>query len=86
MYSFSQKIMATDLGGEVVILDLDSGEYYGLNETAYEIWQSIANGEDINKSVEKIALNKGTSLEELKIDFEYFLSELLTLGFIVKSD
>ena len=33
--------VASDLGGEIVILDLESGTYYGLNEVGKAIWDLV---------------------------------------------
>lgn len=37
----SEKQIACDMGGELVILDLDSGTYYGLDEIGAAIWNAI---------------------------------------------
>jgi len=37
----SEKQIACDMGGEVVILDLDSGTYYGLDQIGAAIWNAI---------------------------------------------
>jgi hypothetical protein len=34
--------LSTSLGGEAVVLDLDSGTYYGLNETGARIWHLLS--------------------------------------------
>lgn len=34
--------LSTSLGGEAVVLDLDSGTYYGLNETGAHIWHLLS--------------------------------------------
>ena len=33
--------VTADLGGEIIILDLGSGEYFGLNEVGSKIWELI---------------------------------------------
>jgi Coenzyme PQQ synthesis protein D (PqqD) len=37
----SREQVASDLGGEVVILNLASGQYYGLNPVGTRIWELI---------------------------------------------
>ncbi|MCM8812185.1 MAG: PqqD family protein [Candidatus Omnitrophica bacterium] len=39
-----QKIMGKKLGSEWVLLNLDNGVYYGLNETGSVIWDELAAG------------------------------------------
>ena len=37
-------VIAREVGGETVILDLDSGTYFGLNPTATDMWRAIVAG------------------------------------------
>jgi len=39
-----ESVIAREVGGETVILDLDSGTYFGLNPTATDMWRAIAAG------------------------------------------
>jgi hypothetical protein len=45
MVSVSRRALVRELDGEAVLLDLDSGMYYGLNATATWIWNR-AKGSD----------------------------------------
>jgi hypothetical protein len=38
----SQKLMGSQVDNELVMIDLESGEYYGLNEVATDIWELLA--------------------------------------------
>ena len=35
-------VLATELGAEVVILNLADGQYYGLDEVGAEVWKALA--------------------------------------------
>lgn len=37
----SDDVVAKEVGGEIVLLDLASGTYFGLNEVGGRIWQMI---------------------------------------------
>jgi coenzyme PQQ synthesis protein D (PqqD) len=39
-----ESVIAREVAGETVILDLDSGTYFGLNPTATDMWRAIAAG------------------------------------------
>ena len=39
-----ESIVAREVAGETVILDLDSGTYFGLNPTGTDMWRAIAAG------------------------------------------
>lgn len=38
----ASQVVATELDGEFVMLDPDSGTYYGLNEVGSEVWRLVA--------------------------------------------
>jgi len=40
----SESVIAREVGGETVILELDSGTYFGLNPIATDMWRAIAAG------------------------------------------
>ncbi len=86
MYTISSDIMAAELDNEVVILDLTSGEYYGLNPTAASIWQSIVvNNEKIEDVIEKLAGSDHMLIDEVRSDIHELISVLLEYGFITQN-
>jgi hypothetical protein len=42
----SPKVVSNEVGGEVIIINLDSGFYYSLNQTAGALWEAVARGVD----------------------------------------
>lgn len=40
-YQRRENLVATELDGELVMMCLDSGAYFGLNEVASAIWQQL---------------------------------------------
>lgn len=50
-----------EVQGEVVLLQLDSGEYFGLNEVSTRIWQLIVESGDLD-------LVEATILREFDVD------------------
>ena len=61
--SVSKSQTSSELLGEIVILELESGVYYGLNETGSRIWSLIQQ----SKTVAEI---RNTLLAEYEIDSE----------------
>jgi hypothetical protein len=39
-----ESVIAREVAGETVILDLDSGTYFGLDPTATDMWRALAAG------------------------------------------
>ncbi|MPQ44225.1 lasso peptide biosynthesis PqqD family chaperone [Clostridium tarantellae] len=80
----NKEIDATDLNGEKVMMNLDKGQYFMLNEVASRIW-------DITDEPTKVSEIISTLLEEYEIDNETcektvieFLSKLNNVDLIVK--
>jgi Coenzyme PQQ synthesis protein D (PqqD) len=46
-----ESVVAREVAGETVILDLDSGTYFGLNPTGSDMWRAIATGGSIGDAL-----------------------------------
>ena len=72
----AQDLIGCDLGGEEVILDLDSGIYYGLNEVGASIWKLIQEPKSIAEIRDAIMADYDVQLERCESDILRLLSEL----------
>jgi hypothetical protein len=63
-------VLSQEVGGEIVILDLESGTYYGLNEVASCIWLLIQRRSTLEEVIEAL-------LEEYEADEATLRSDLL---------
>jgi len=72
-----------DLDSGVVVLNLDSGTYYLLNETASEAWRAFQEGKGLDEIVdhflEEFECTKEQAQQDLDELFDYFVSD----GFLV---
>lgn len=64
--------VSADLAGEVVILNLKSGVYYGLNEVGAHIWQLI-------QQPKTVTTIRDTLLQEYEVDSDRCQRDLLGL-------
>lgn len=46
--------VTADLGGELIILDLSSGQYFGLNEVGAKIWELIAEPRPVQEVLDQL--------------------------------
>ena len=69
-------VVFRELDGEAVILDLDTGTYYGLNETGTRIWQLLGEGADTRAIVETVAREYDAEPAAIERDVARLLSEL----------
>jgi len=71
-YHISEKAMFQEVKDETVILDLDSGEYFTLDEIGTRMLQLFRSESDAHKVATKIT-------EEYAVDFEQAHADLITL-------
>lgn len=72
----------SNLSKEVVILDLKSEEYYGLNHVGATIWHLLQEPKAVSE-IKSIILNKyDVDLEQCDRDLKSFLEELKHQGLI----
>jgi len=64
--------VSCDLGGEVAILDVKSGIYYGLNDIGARIWNLIQEPQSVEAICQRI-------LEEYAVEADRCAQDVLTL-------
>lgn len=72
--------------GELVILDLARGEYMALDAIGSRLWAGIEAGRSIADLAREIADEYDVTAEQARTDFETLVSELVSLGLLVRSD
>lgn len=65
-------VVSSELDGEIVIMSIENGEYYGLNHTATEIWNIIDSPIRISILCEKLC-------EKFEIERQDCLNEIYPL-------
>lgn len=70
------------LGEEIVMLNLESGLYFGLNQTGSEIWEMYLDGRENEEIVEAMALRYEMSKEQIRLHIGMLLTELKENGLI----
>jgi hypothetical protein len=71
-YIQNKKIIQSKIGEEVVMMDMDSGYYFGLNSVASSIWHKLSVEISLQDLVEKL-------LQEFKVDKQTCESDTLEL-------
>ena len=52
--SIPENIIAQELSGEIVILNMDAESYYSLNPVASRIWLSLTNSENVETTIQQL--------------------------------
>jgi len=72
----SPDVVFRDLDGEAVILDLESGTYFGLNEAGTRVWQLVGEGRSEAEIVGALTSEYDATRDEIARDVARLLDEL----------
>jgi hypothetical protein len=72
----SADVVFRDLDGEAVILDLESGTYFGLNEVGTRVWLLVGDGRSEAEIVDALAAEYDAGRETIARDVAKLLGEL----------
>ena len=81
----SDDVVFRDLAGEVVILTLTTGTYFGLNEVGTRIWHLIAEQGSTEKVIEAFLAEYEVEEEQLRRDVDDLIRQLMDKG-LVRTD
>jgi len=80
---YSKKIAITDtvfsqmVDNEIVLLDMESENYFGLDSVATDIWQLLQEGKTLQETVDALRNMYEVDLDILKKDLETFVDTLI---------
>jgi len=81
--ALSPDVISQEVSGETVLLDLESENYFGLDEVGTRIWQLIKETNDLNTIYNTLLKEYEVSGERLQQDLTTLLTEIEGLGLIV---
>jgi hypothetical protein len=81
----SRQISST-ISGDTVILDLESGTYFGTTAVGSEIWRFIQHPRTFADVVEMVVVQFSVSLEQAEQDTREFVEHLSEVGLIETRD
>lgn len=79
----SPDVVFRDLDGEAVILDLESGTYFGLNEVGTRVWQLVGEGRGQPEIVAVLAAEYDADRATIERDVIRLVEELRDRRLIV---
>lgn len=82
----SSDIVEADIDGEKVMMDIESGHYYGLDVVASRIWQLLEQPLSLNVLVDTLTSEFDVSPEKCREDIEPFLNDMLENNIISLQD
>jgi hypothetical protein len=78
----SPDVISQEVSGETVLLDLESENYFGLDEVGTRVWQLIKESGDLRAIFETMLEEYEVNEERLEQDLEALLTEIVGLGLI----
>ena len=85
---FSRKVVAShsvlvrELSGDVVLLNLDSGMYFGLDEIGFRIWTVLTTADSIGTAYEQLLSEYEVHPEQLLEDLDELLGQCTQQGLL----
>lgn len=77
-----ETVFAQEIEGEVVLLDMASENYFGLDAIGSEIWNLLKEGKTLQEIYDILLESYEVTPEKLKEDLEGFVSKLLESGLV----
>lgn len=81
-YSLNDRVLCRIVEDEAVLLDLDSGQYYGLNNVGTRIWQLLGAGHSASSICEVVV--QEFEVAEAEADVEALIEMLLAKRLLVR--
>jgi hypothetical protein len=83
IYTLNPRALCRVVDDEAVALDLDAGQYYGLNAVGTRIWQLLSEGRSVPSICDTLVEEYDVTPDAVRPDVEAFIGELLANGLLV---
>jgi ornithine carbamoyltransferase len=79
---FADTVFAQEVDGEMVLLDMNSENYFGLDEVGTSIWQAMQEKESLKEVLEVLLEQYEVEEDVLKKDLVTFVEKLEESGLV----
>lgn len=80
--ALGEEVVRREVGDELILLDLDTEAYYGLNPTARSFVEGVVAGATPSEAAASIAAEHDELVEPVREDMMQLLKELLDAGLV----
>ncbi len=80
--TFADTVFAQEVDGEMVLLDMNSENYFGLDEVGTAIWQAMQENGDLKEVFNTLLAQYDVEEEVLKTDLFSFVGKLVESGLV----
>ena len=78
-------LMAADMNGSAVMMDIMTGKYYNLGQVGGRIWELLEEPMTVSALVAKLTAEYDVSAQQCRADTVPFLEKLLERGLLLKA-
>ena len=82
VYTVCSDVLFQQVNGEVVLLSMDSGKYFGLSEVASRMWHLIHSVGDLDAVLAILLEEYDVPEDELREDVSDFAEQLIAAGLL----
>ena len=75
-------VLVRELGGESVLLNLESESYFGLDEIGTRMWAALTGSPTLEAALEVLLVEYEVERAQLQADLEAFVEKLSAAGLI----
>ena len=72
----SSELVSSDIDGEVVMMSIENGKYYGLDKVGSRIWEVLENSLSVSELIDQLLVEFEVERETCEKDVMYFLQKL----------
>ena len=83
-FSIPEHVLARKLEDEMVLLNLDSGEYFGLNDTGTRVWELLVDGRSRDEVVDRLTEEFEVTVEVASSHVAALCAELVEAGLLAE--
>jgi len=84
-YRATERVAAKEVGGELVLLDLEEGSFFVARGTGPRVWKLVEGGASLGEVVRAVAERYGKDEDEARADVEAFVADLVRRGFLAEA-
>lgn len=85
-YVRSSNVEFQQIDDEGILLDMESGRYYRLNETATEVWKTLENPASISAITDRLSDVYAAPPREIVDDVEQVLKDMTNMGVVAEAE
>ena len=83
-FRIPEHVLSRKLDDEMVLLNLDSGEYFGLNDTGTRVWELLADGRSREEVADRLTDEFEVTIEVATDHVTSLCKELLEAGLLAR--